>query len=458
MGGHSERERSASRTWPRSSLQRIAQYQGWRKMRAQIRALLTAVGRRIEEQAASLGRRLLGSRTTRRFVWARWGLVRLRAASRGKPILRRVLIEWDVPGHARAVTSEITGPGSGDVVVRTIASAVSPGTERASFRMDAGSLASFPSLPGYSLSGEVWRVGRRVKDLRPGALVATQAPHASAVVRPADLVFQLPEGVPAEDGALLFFGIIVLHGLWLGQLQHGDRVAVLGRGPLGHLTVQLARALGAGDVISISPSRQHVTAVLEHMATRVIVTSEDPEGTLDELDADVTVEASGHPDAPAEAVRVTRREGRVVLLGSPRQVSSFNFGSLAARQISLVGAHISTLPSSPTFGRTSHREAAETFLHLLEEQRLDLRGLIGAEVNPWEAGLFYRRLARQRPAWVAALFRWDWLEETERIKRVSFWEPPEMDLVSGRTLRRLPLNAMPRTLITRESADRSEIG
>ena len=383
--------------------------------------------------------RIIGSRSNRRFAWARWAQVRVMAIRGLQPVFRGVHIEWDVPGHGWAVPVETPGPSSGEVLIRTVASAVSLGTERAFYSLEPNTGVRFPYHPGYSLAGEVWQVGAGVKHLHRGQLVATQAPHASLVVVPFGAVFPLPEGVAPEEGAFIYLGIIALHGIWRGELQTRERAAVLERGPIGQLTVQLAHALGASQVISIAPSRRHYTPILERFASRVVSTDEEGEEVLDSVQADVTYESSGDPRAVLNAVRATRNGGRVVLLGSSRGATlGFDFGELAARDITLLGAHISALPRDMGASAHNYREAGEIFLHLVAEEAVAVSALVNIEVNPWEVGKFYRQLAQDRPNWVGALLRWDQLQETDRLQRVSYWTKPELEMVNRTRMSRLP--------------------
>ena len=183
---------------------------------------------------------------------------------------------------------------------------------------------------------------------------------------------------------------------------------------------------------SIAPSSRNVTAGLLKMADRVVVTAETP---VDRLDVDVSIEASGSPEAISQAVDLTRRGGRVVLLGSPRRPSrGFDFRTAGEREIELVGAHISTLPSEADRG-TDYREVGAMFLRLLGDGSIDLTGLVGAEVDPWEAGRFYRDLASGRADWPAAVFNWDRIADGAETGRAGWLAPPDLDLVRGSVMR-----------------------
>ena len=401
--------------------------------------LVEVAVRRLSGLAEGLAGRLVGSRRTRRFLWAQWGLVRLAALRRMRPLYRRVTVEWDVPGHGRAVTSEVPGPRAREVLVRTVASVIWPERERASFVRDLS--VSFPALPGYSLAGEVVAVGSSVASLQVGQLVATQAPHVSLVVRPAHLVFPLPSGVEVRDGACLFLGMAALQGLRQGDLRRAERVAVLGRGAIGQLVVQLARALGAGEIVSVASSDDHAGHSLSTAAGRLVAAVENADEALDHIDADLTVEASGAPDALLRAIRATRSGGRVVSVDASRHPNEIVVGMAACRGIALLDADVSSLSLTPDAAR-AYQEAAQQFLDLLAQGVLDLEGLMGREANPWEAGRLYRELAGRKRPWVTAVFRWDLLSDVDRMQRVHLWSLADTALARGMSMKQLPVSGM----------------
>src|SRR5262245_58235261 len=101
---------------------------------------------------------------------------------------------------------------------------------------------------GYSVAGEVVEVGAGVNDFVPGDRVACsgagQANHADYVCVKRNLVCRIPDGCAMSAAASATIGSIALQGVRRAQPQLGDRVAVLGLGLIGQLTVQLLRAAG----------------------------------------------------------------------------------------------------------------------------------------------------------------------------------------------------------------------
>src|SRR4030067_635724 len=107
-----------------------------------------------------------------------------------------------------------------------------------------------PILLGYASAGTIVALGAGVSGLQPGDRVACagggHAVHGDFAVVPKNLIALLPDSVAFESGAFATLGAIALHGLRLGRLQVGDRVAIVGVGLLGVLGGGVAR--GGGGV------------------------------------------------------------------------------------------------------------------------------------------------------------------------------------------------------------------
>jgi predicted dehydrogenase/threonine dehydrogenase-like Zn-dependent dehydrogenase len=195
--------------------------------------------------------------------------------------------------HARTgeiTVEEVPGPQllPGCALVRIAASVVSAGTERASAEFARKSLLQkarsrpdlvreviskvqrdgiFPTLQavrsrldqpqscGYSSAGTIVAVGDGVTDLRPGDRVACAgagfAVHAEIACVPRLLVAPIPSGDSSTDRDISFseaafttLGAVALHGIRTAEVKLGDRVAVIGLGLIGQLTVQLLKAAG----------------------------------------------------------------------------------------------------------------------------------------------------------------------------------------------------------------------
>ncbi|MGF7236326.1 MAG: zinc-binding dehydrogenase, partial [Frankia sp.] len=173
------------------------------------------------------------------------------------------------------------------VLVRTVSSVVSPGTERAVTALARSSLLhkarARPDLVrqvlrraredgpaaaaravrarlggdvalGYSAAGTVVEVGAMVSGIAPGQLVATGgagfANHAELQAVPGLLCVPVPVGLPAGRAAFATVGSIALHGLRLAEVGPGAKVVVVGLGLVGQLAARIALAAGC-DVVGV---------------------------------------------------------------------------------------------------------------------------------------------------------------------------------------------------------------
>jgi predicted dehydrogenase/threonine dehydrogenase-like Zn-dependent dehydrogenase len=183
---------------------------------------------------------------------------------------------------------------SGCVLVRTAASLVSAGTERASSEFAGKSLLQKarmrpdlvreviskisrdgllstvsavrnrldqPSALGYSSAGTVIAVGEGVTGINSGDRVACagagNAVHAEFACVPRLLIAQIPsDAVTFDHAAFTTVGSVALHGIRTADVKLGDVVAVIGLGLLGQLTVQILKAAGCCVLgMDISPER-----------------------------------------------------------------------------------------------------------------------------------------------------------------------------------------------------------
>jgi L-iditol 2-dehydrogenase len=178
------------------------------------------------------------------------------------------------------------------------------------------------------------------------SLTAAEPPHLFGgwaellYLRPGTPIFRVPEELPT-DVAVLTELMSVTHSLDLaarlprpGGFRSGDTVAVVGVGPLGLLHVAKAALLGAGRVVAIDP----VPSRLE-LARALGADEVAGPGEADGLEADVVVDASGHPDSFLPSLALARDGGTIVEVGAfvdlgPRPL---NPAVLCGRSLTLLG-------------------------------------------------------------------------------------------------------------------------
>jgi NADPH:quinone reductase-like Zn-dependent oxidoreductase len=175
-------------------------------------------------------------------------------------VLVRTLVSVISPGTERAVTafarSSLLAKARArpDLVRQAVCKAQAEGIPAAA-RAIRGRLATDVPL-GYSAAGLVTEVGAAVDGIGVGQLVATggagKANHAEFQAVPGLLCAVVPEAVPPEDAAFATLASIPLHALRLSEAGPGSKIVVLGLGLVGQLAARLAIAAGC-DVAGIDP-------------------------------------------------------------------------------------------------------------------------------------------------------------------------------------------------------------
>ncbi len=178
---------------------------------------------------------------------------------------------------------------------------------------------------GYSCSGKVIAVGSKVNRFRPGDFVACAgagfANHASMVCVPENLVAHVRDESLLKHASVSTLGAIALQGLRRASVQLGETVCVLGLGLLGQLTVQLAKLSGA-TVIGIDLLEDRLTLAKQHGADFVI--NAKTSSVIEQLathtnhygvDVTIVTAASKTNDIMQQAMEITRKKGKVVVVG-----------------------------------------------------------------------------------------------------------------------------------------------
>jgi 2-desacetyl-2-hydroxyethyl bacteriochlorophyllide A dehydrogenase len=277
---------------------------------------------------------------------------------------RRVKLVFAGPRRIELVEEAVDGPAPGQALVRTLASAISAGTELLAFRGELpqdlalddtlGALRrgtfAYPFCYGYASVGEVRAVGSGVDVALTGRRVFGFVPHATQFLAPvADLVV-VPDGLDAEPAALLAHMETAVNLILDGAPLYGEKVLVVGAGTVGLLTIALLARFPLA-VLAVSEPLP-----LRMQAARALARRELPAGgdeirrALGQNGADLVYELSGNPAALDGAMAAAGQEARVVVgswygnkragvdLGGP-----FHRGRLrlVSSQVSHIGAALS---------------------------------------------------------------------------------------------------------------------
>jgi len=232
-------------------------------------------------------------------------------------------------------------PGPDDVLLRVVATGIC-GSDLHTFadgRIGDTVLQS-PLVLGHEFAGVIEQVGANVMELRAGIRVAVDPAHPchhcdmclhghpnlcrrlhfcglypdngslrELMVVPATTCFPVPDSISDDAAAALEPLGVALHAIDLAKIKPGDRVAILGAGPIGLLLVQVAKLAGASEVLIRDPLAWRVALATRFGARPLPVRAE----------VDVAIEAAWGGNAIEQAIELTRPGGRVVLVGIPSE-------------------------------------------------------------------------------------------------------------------------------------------
>lgn len=292
-------------------------------------------------------------------------------------------------------------PGEGDVVVRVgrcgICGSDLHMTEDPAYGQGPGSVL------GHEFAGEVVALGRGVDGLKTGDLVsviplqscgtchACQSGEVQwcerfglqgggyaeyALTRPNQCV-RLPSSSSLADGAIVEPLAVALHGVVLSRMKIGDKVLVLGAGPIGLAIAFWARRFGAGRVVVQDLAEWQRNRALQMGAHDFVVDHGDPVGSAERAlrgKADVVFECAGVPGLIAQAVDQVRNDGTITLLGLCTRPDSFNSFAMLSKQVKLV--------TSAFFTRQEYEAALDTLDRGAVEPRLLVTETISLEATP----------------------------------------------------------------------------
>lgn len=193
-----------------------------------------------------------------------------------------------------------------------------------------------------------------------------------------------------EQAAFFNLITITLQGVRKARVELGEPVVVLGAGLIGLLAMRLAKLCGALPAICVDKDERRLEFARQFGADAVLAADDKLPEVLQRLcepsGASVVIEATGSPQAIVQAFSLTRRLGRVILLGSTRgETERVNFyRDVHQKGLTVVGAHNSTRPPQDSHpGWWSMRDDFRVSLKLLATRRLELQSLITHRF-PWQ--------------------------------------------------------------------------
>ncbi|XP_018339709.1 PREDICTED: sorbitol dehydrogenase-like [Trachymyrmex septentrionalis] len=211
-----------------------------------------------------------------------------------------------------------------------------------------------PMILGHESSGTVAKLGKNVTNLKVGDRVAIEpgvpcricthckegrynlckdvvfcaTPPVHGNLRrfykhAADFCFKLPDHVSLEEGALLEPLSVGVHACKRGEVGISSKVLILGAGPIGLVTLLVAKAMGAKKIVitDILQSRLNIAKKLGADVTYLVQKDRSEEDTVADIHAifegepNRTIDASGAQSSIRLAILATKSGGVIVLVG-----------------------------------------------------------------------------------------------------------------------------------------------
>lgn len=231
--------------------------------------------------------------------------------------------------------------------------------------------AASPFALGHEFSGVIvevgagvsqWQVGDRVvvnpdrgcNAIGSGGIEGAFATHVlyQDAIRYPEGLLKLPDSLSFETGALVEPLAVGMHAARQGEIGPGDKVVIMGAGPVGLASAIAARHLGAADVqlVDLSARRLQVAARLgfatieaagEDLGERLqnvhgIVTNDPMLG--DQPGTDVFIEATGAGPVLQQLTRVARKGARIVVVGVHFAPVTFDMTNFLMRELRLTAS------------------------------------------------------------------------------------------------------------------------
>jgi 2-desacetyl-2-hydroxyethyl bacteriochlorophyllide A dehydrogenase len=197
----------------------------------------------------------------------------------------------------------------------------------------------------------------------------TDGGFAEYAVVPSSHAFRLPASMDTRTAPLLQVATTCLHGQRRTPLFAGESVVVIGLGVSGQLHVQIAKARGAGTVIGISRSEFKNEMARSLGADLAIRAGEGALAKVIEATegrgADVVIESTGVIPAVADAIRMARFGGQILM-----------FGIISAREGALPFYDLYFKELTLRNGRAANAEDFPDMIGLVERGAVRLEPLI----------------------------------------------------------------------------------
>lgn len=310
---------------------------------------------------------------------------------------------------------ELPEPQDHEVLVETLYSSISPGTELRCLSGKQGGDATFPFVPGYSMIVRVVQAGPRAAtpvgtiaflmgSAKTGKFSRAWGAHMAHGVCDAGDLQVLPPGIDLVQASVAKMASTPYHGVRLCKPVAGEKVAVIGLGPIGHMAAKLYALAGAHTVACDASAarvelarKAGIDAVVGGKSLREAFAPAFPEG------ADVVVDCTGAAAVLPLSMQVAREVPwgehapagpKLVVQGSYADAFSVPYNPGFLRELTIL------MPRSE-----QNRDRAVIY-DMMKRGVLSLASLITEVRSPAEAQRTYDELRTPGSSAMTFVFKW----------------------------------------------------
>jgi 2-desacetyl-2-hydroxyethyl bacteriochlorophyllide A dehydrogenase len=320
---------------------------------------------------------------------------------------------------AAVADGELAAPGPEEVLVKTVVTLISPGTELASYEGTHSSFLSgrtaFPCPnPGYSNVGIIEALGAKVTGYAIGEKVFSLVGHADRGLAWQGNISQVPAGLGDEGATFAAVGAVALHGIRATSFSIGETVLILGQGLIGQLALRLAALTGVKTIIAADNFANRLALAQAGGATHTINVGqtnleEEIAGITGKTGCHVVIDTTGNPRAIRSALAAAAQKGRVIILGCPHGEVSLNlYTEFQIKELSLIGSYQPGCPHTATaYYPWSQSANRQTVLEYIRDGKIDVAPLITHRDHFTAAQRLYHALSQEKDKAIAAIMTWN---------------------------------------------------
>lgn len=320
-------------------------------------------------------------------------------------------IEITEPGKIKIIEKEKPVPGAGEALLKVRYGGIC-GADVASYTGNQP-FTTYPRIPGHEFSAEIVSLPDNAGDFKVGEIITcnpyfncgkcyackrglVNACHDNRTMGvQRDGAFQeyitMPverlihgRGLSAAQLALIEPFSISCHALSRAEVKAGDRLLIMGAGPIGLFALMRARTMGARVLIA-DMLESRLALAKEYGAERTVnVKTEDLHAACaaftEDCGFDVCVEACGAPETFLNCISEAAHGANIILIGNGKRETSFVHSVLLKKELNVFGS------------RNAFTKDFETLIGLVAEGKADVMRMVSGVYDMENAAEAFERL------------------------------------------------------------------